>query len=109
MSAAEGLARRVAGFIILSAALLGCERKAPGPQECARFAVAVVQFAAGSPILLSPEMQGQIDEQTRQCLTRPYDRELLNCVLSQGRARPCLDAFRRRHETAPPSRTFYDP
>jgi len=92
---ARSVALAIAGLVAASAGLLGCERKAPGPDECARFAAAVVEIAAGSPFL-TPALQAQIDEQTRQCLTRPYDRALLNCVLSTGRARPCLEAFRKR-------------
>jgi len=109
MSPARSLALTVAGLLISTLGSFGCERKAPGPEECSRFAVAVVQYAAGSPFLLTPEMQVQIDEQTRQCLTRPYDRELLNCVLSQGHARPCLEAFRRRKGTPEPGVSFETP
>jgi hypothetical protein len=87
---------------LVCAALLACERKAPGPDECARFAQAVVLQHAVAPIL-TLEMQAQIEQETHNCLTRPYDRELLNCVLVTGRARPCLDAFRRRSGRIVPS------
>lgn len=86
-----------AGITLLCGALFGCERKAPGPEECQRFAEAVVQLAGAGP-LLTPQIQAQIDDETRQCLTRPYDRELLECVLTTNRARPCLESFRRRTE-----------
>ncbi len=95
MTRAGRFALALAGLAGSTAALLGCERKAPGPEECARFAAAVVQYAAGGPFV-TPQMQEQIDEQTRVCLTRPYDRELLNCVLASGSARPCLESFHRR-------------
>ncbi|MES1175311.1 MAG: hypothetical protein ABUL62_13405 [Myxococcales bacterium] len=98
------LARAHRGFVraqlacatlLACAALLGCERKAPGPQECAQFAAAVVLQHA--PIgILTLEMQAQIEEETRNCLTRPYDRELLSCVLVTNRGRACLESFRRR-------------
>jgi hypothetical protein len=93
-----GSARAVFALLALSiacASLLGCERKAPGPEECARFASTVVlQHAPGGVMTL--EMQAQIEEETRNCLTRPYDRELLDCVLVTNRGRVCLDMFRRR-------------
>ena len=79
---------------LASTSLLGCERKAPGPEECTRFASTVVLQHAGGAMTL--EMQAQIEEETRNCLTRPYDRELLNCVLVTNRGRVCLDMFRRR-------------
>ena len=79
----------------MCASLLGCQRKAPGPDECQRFAQAVVLQSAESPYL-TPEMVMQIDQTTRECLTRPYDRELLACVLMTNRAKLCLDGFRRR-------------
>ena len=86
---------RVALALLACAALLACERKAPGPDECAHFAsIVVLQHA---PIgILTLEMQAQIEEETRNCLTRPYDRELLNCVLATNRGRACLESFRRR-------------
>jgi hypothetical protein len=95
MAAARLRVLLCASLGVLCASLLGCQRKAPGPEECARFAQAVVTLAAGNP-WLTPQMQSAIDDETRQCLTRPYDRELLNCVLITNRARPCLQSFRSR-------------
>lgn len=83
----------------LGVLLLACERKAPGPEECARFAEAVVHLSVGAPYR-TPQIQAQIDDETRLCLTRPYDRELIDCVLTTQRARPCIELFRRRN--APP-------
>ncbi len=94
-AAAFERARAALCLALLGAALLGCERNAPGPDECQRFAAAVVLQGSDSPYL-TPEMQVQIDEATRECLTRPYDRELLRCVLTTNRAKPCLEGFRRR-------------
>lgn len=75
--------------------VLGCARKAPGPDECAEFARAIVQQSSPSP-WLTPQLEAQIEDETRLCLTRPYDRELLNCVLTTRRARLCLASFKRR-------------
>ena len=86
------LARAVIGLALLGASLSSCRRKAPGPEECARFAEAVV----GAHRYITPVMDAQIETQTQECLTRPYDRELLNCVLLTGQARACLLSFRAR-------------
>jgi hypothetical protein len=54
-------------------------------------------MSTDSPVLTS-ELQAQIDEETRQCLTKPYDRELLLCVETTREAHRCLTAFRLRSE-----------
>src|SRR6478609_2655915 len=93
MSALRKLARAALGFTLLGASALSCQRKAPGPEECARFAEAVI----GSGRYITPVIAAQIETQTRECLTRPYDRELLECVLLTRQASACLAAFRARH------------
>ena len=75
--------------------LPGCARKAPGPEECERFAEIVVQLAGSGP-LLTPEVRAAIEQETRTCLTRPYDRELLECVAATRQDAMCVAAFRRR-------------
>jgi len=79
----------------LCASLSGCERKAPGPEECERFAELVVQLAGGGP-LLTAEVQAAIEQETRTCLTQPYDRQLLNCVAVTHQNGACMAAYRRR-------------
>ena len=81
--------------LIALGAELGCERQAPGPDECARFAETVAGARRDSPFLTA-EMQATIDVATRECLTEPYDHALLNCVIVTRQTRACLDAFRRR-------------
>jgi hypothetical protein len=85
------------GLTLISSALLGCERKAPGPEECQHFAETAVRANADSPIL-TPEVQAAIDEETRLCLTKPYDRELLACVEATHQTLGCAASFRRRAE-----------
>lgn len=94
MPALRTLGRAAIGFVLLGASTLSCQRKAPGPEECARFAEAVV----GVDRYITPVMAAQIETQTRECLTRPYDRELLNCVVLTRQARACLAAFRARSD-----------
>jgi hypothetical protein len=79
----------------LCVAVCGCERKAPGPEECERFAELAVQLAGSGP-LLTPEVQAAIEQETRTCLTRPYDHELLHCVSATQQWAACMAAFRRR-------------
>ena len=80
----------------LSASLLtGCERKAPGPEECTQFAEAVTGAQRTSP-WLTPELQAAVEVETRRCLTAPYDRELFRCVLATRQARLCLTSFQLR-------------
>ena len=86
------LARAAFVFTLISGSLTSCQRKAPGPEECARFAEAVV----GAGRYITPVIAAQIETQTQECLTRPYDRELLNCVLLTRQARNCLASFRAR-------------
>jgi hypothetical protein len=100
MPALRNLARAVVGFTLLGVSTLGCQRKAPGPEECARFAEAVV----GVHRYITPVMAAQIETQTRECLTRPYDRELIDCVILTRQARGCLAAFRARN-ASPSDRT----
>jgi hypothetical protein len=92
MPALRMLARAVVGFTLLGASLTSCQRQAPGPEECARFAEAVV----GADRWVTPAITAQIETQTQECLTRPYDRELLRCVLLTRQARVCLASFRVR-------------
>ena len=75
--------------------VLSCERQAPGPEECAQFAQAAAGVPRDSPFL-TPELLAKIDAATRECLTEPYDRALLNCVLVTRQTRTCLDDFHRR-------------
>ncbi|MEO8905096.1 MAG: hypothetical protein ABI488_21785 [Polyangiaceae bacterium] len=75
--------------------LLDCERKAPGPEECQRFAEVVVQLAGSGP-QLTPEVQSAVEQETRTCLTQPYDHQLLECVTATHQGARCMAAFRRR-------------
>jgi hypothetical protein len=76
-------------------ALLGCQRKAPGPDECQRFAETAVGIRRDDDRATLHD-QAAIDEETQTCLTRPYDRALIACVESTRRARPCLELYKRR-------------
>ena len=75
--------------------LFGCERKAPGPNECHDFA----RQALGIPDdvnRLPPRARAAVDELTLDCITTPYDRKLLRCVEEGRGGRRCLSEFKRR-------------
>ena len=75
--------------------LLGCQRKAPGPEECQMFAMA----ALGANRIQDLALVGageKYQELVRECLTTPFDRKLVECVQSSGRTRSCFQSFERR-------------
>ena len=74
---------------------LGCERKAPGPEECTQFAEEFVGVARSDPRATLAN-QADINEVTQLCLTVPYDRALIACAQSTGRARACFDVYKQR-------------
>lgn len=86
---------RLVALAISCAALAACERKAPGPEECRRFALAVFGLTREAE-LLGRAGREQVDELTRECLVVPYDRELLRCAEETGRLRACRRAFEMR-------------
>jgi len=92
MSKARSLPSTAGILLLIGASVLSCQRKAPGPEECARFAEAVVR-PIQEPL---PVMLQHIELTTQECLTRPYDREMLQCVLGTRNARLCLIEFHRR-------------
>ncbi|HEX6274391.1 MAG TPA: hypothetical protein VFZ53_15220 [Polyangiaceae bacterium] len=90
-----------ASLAVLLGVLAGaCERKAPGPEECRRFARTFygVPEPNGREAATRRELalREQVDELTRECLVVPYDRQLLRCTVETGRARACRAAFERR-------------
>jgi len=82
---------------LLAEGLAGCRRKAPGPDECVAFAKVWVQRR--------PSMREQglavadpFDELVRDCLTIPYDRALVECVINGKVPERCRTEYRRRVE-----------
>ena len=70
--------------------LAGCERKAPGPEEC-------VAFAHNA---LGPRApRGAHHELVRQCLLTPFDDAMLSCVEQSGAYRACLARLELRRST----------
>lgn len=94
------IVRRALASLWLGLAVLvsGCTRQAPGPEECQAYAFALASMTLGP--YLTPDIRAQIEEVTRQCLTKPYDRAVMECVLTTGRQEACLRAFEQRRELA---------
>jgi hypothetical protein len=79
--------------------LSSCARQLPGPLECRAFALSSVGVDPSIPATLlrqDPRLEARADEVTRQCLTTPWDRQLLRCLDSGGCSRVCLSRFEAR-------------
>jgi hypothetical protein len=84
--------------------VLGCARKLPGPLECRALALASVQLEPNTPAILvasNPRLEARVEEITRQCLTTPWDYQLLNCLGNGGSSRVCLSRFETRRARSP--------
>ncbi len=96
----SGTLARVAGqpmtcVLVLLATLGGCARKAPGPEECVQFTESWFGIDR-ERVLLDPALSKHFDQKIHDCLTRPYDRELVECVMNRGDNRRCERAYERR-------------
>jgi hypothetical protein len=76
-------------------AVPACQRKAPGPQECRRFALEVHGINEDA-VALPPPVKAVIDDVTVKCLTTPFDRELLRCVDEGRGTKRCVSEYNRR-------------
>jgi hypothetical protein len=103
---ASSLVARVAGpmfpgvlfarAVLLCVLALGCNREAPGPEECVAFAEAWLKTHPPTSLLVADHA---FDELVRHCLTEPYDRELVSCVVAGSHPERCRVAYARRVET----------
>ncbi len=77
--------------------LAGCQRKAPGPDECVAFAKVWVQQ---DKVSLRRALVGAdpFDDLVRECLTTPFDRQLVECALGGAAPQRCRAEYRRRVE-----------
>lgn len=91
----QALARVAGQALITSFVLLGCEREAPGPEECVAFAEAWLKARRPANMLAADHA---FDELVRHCLTAPYDRELVSCVVSGAHPERCRVDYARRVE-----------
>jgi hypothetical protein len=80
-------------LVVLSVA--GCRRALPGPDECVAFAEAWLRARQPATQL---EADTAFDELVRRCLTEPYDRELVTCVVGGRNQERCRVDYARRVE-----------
>jgi hypothetical protein len=86
--------------LLVALAVSGCERRAPGPDECTQHARRVVE-ALGAP-LDTPQVADAFESEISRCLTTPYDRQLVRCVEERGATRYCYQEFERRRRASRP-------
>jgi hypothetical protein len=95
--------RAIAGCLpFLFLCLAGCARRLPGPLECRAVALSSVQLDPNTPAALvatNPRLEARVEEVTRQCLTTPWDYQLLDCLGSGVSSRACLVRFEARRAT----------
>lgn len=85
----------VPGLLVLGLLAFGCEREAPGPDECVAFAGAWLRTRRPATAL---EAETAFDSLVRRCLTEPYDRQLVACVLGGHHQERCRIDYARRIE-----------
>lgn len=92
--------RAIAGCLPFLLLLLpACTRRLPGPLECRGVALASVRLPASTPASLlarDPRLTARVEEITRECLTTPWDYELLRCLDAGGGGGACLRRFEAR-------------
>jgi len=94
---------RAAPCLLLGALLAfasGCERKAPGPEECSAFAQRYYLVTDDEP-LAARALQQEVNELTLKCLTIPFNRTVITCTARTGQARACLSRFGPRRREQP--------
>jgi hypothetical protein len=83
---------------LAAVAVWGCEREAPGPTECVAFAEAWFR-SHPKPIGRVLAVDEAFDELVRDCLTEPYDRTLVECVVGGRSPERCRSDYARRTES----------
>jgi len=94
------LVPRLAGPVALGVGLLGlssCQRQAPGPDECVSFAETWLRSERPQP---RNPLAGDatFDKLVLKCLTEPYDRKLVECVIDGQPPDRCRVDYVRRIE-----------
>jgi hypothetical protein len=82
-------------YALVALLTLACQRKAPGPDECRAFAYQAVGVTHPGQ-LRRADVRESVNALTQDCLTTPYDRELLQCVQVTSRLRACKLSFDAR-------------
>lgn len=78
--------------LVLAAISIACERKAPGPDECVRFASRLFGVQ-NSALLRYPRAKQEFDTIVTLCLTTPFDRKVTQCTDENGTPLECLRLY----------------
>lgn len=103
MSCVCGFRRALVSVLpVLLVGVLGCERKAPNQEECLDFALHMLRIT-DARVLSVPLVRDQLDELVVQCLTTPFDKQLLACPERRVSPRSCLIEFQDRDRVRHPT------
>lgn len=91
------MSRTALSVLVVTFALssTSCARKAPGPYDCEAAGARALGITHREQ-LHDPRARQLLDQFVVECLTTPFDRQLLRCIEETGRAQLCLLEFRRR-------------
>jgi hypothetical protein len=84
-------------------ALAGCARKLPGPAECRAFALQSLGVRPDVPAAMlerRPELAERVEHVAFECLTKPWDYELVECLRGGNSQRLCAARFEQRRAGA---------
>ncbi|HEY5960547.1 MAG TPA: hypothetical protein VIV60_28535 [Polyangiaceae bacterium] len=88
MTEARRLLRGI-GVCLLLLLAEGCRRRAPGPEECVRFAE--MTFGHEFEVLSEfPEEKAAFDKLVNTCLTAPFSRQVFTCAEESRAPMACL-------------------
>lgn len=73
----------------------GCEPKLPTPTECELMSLQATQVRDAHQ-LRNPRVRQAVELLTHQCITVPFDREMLRCMEESGSLELCFHQFMSR-------------
>jgi len=89
------LARLALLGLIVVIGVVGCRRKAPGPEDCRKLALAAAGVERRESAHSTEQLE-RIDALTRECLVTPYDRTFVRCMEETRHYVVCRRDFARR-------------
>ena len=99
---------RFASLLLAVLPMVGCARKAPGPDECVPFAEALFG-ATHEEVLEYPVLKQKFDAVVTACLTTPFDRRVFTCTAATRSPLRCLQQYEPSLKSTPqPGDAFMD-
>lgn len=97
ISGMPATARSALALLAIATGTNGCTRAAPEPELCLLAATRWHGLQSSDTALVSPRTLESVRQMTLRCITEPFDREFVNCVISRGPSRFCeAGRIRRR-------------